>query len=88
MYKSRFLALAAAALAFFFTAGSLSAREYYELRTYRLKSAEKAEAFDKAFGPAIVEAMEAAAVGPIGIFKPVKAEDADKGEVLRYVLAP
>jgi hypothetical protein len=32
--------------------------------------------------------MEAAAIGPIGIFKPMEPKDEDGGEVLRYVLAP
>jgi hypothetical protein len=89
MNPTRCFALAATTLTFFTIAASQSlAREYYELRTYRLKSEAKAAAFDKTFGPAIVEAMEAAAVGPIGIFKPTESKDTDKGEVLRYVLAP
>ena len=89
MNTTRFLAIAAAALTIFHaTAGQLAAREYYELRTYRLKSEEKAKAFDKTLGPAIVEAMESIAVGPIGIFKPTGSKKEDKGEALRYVLAP
>ena len=88
MNTTRPLILAAALALIFTTASQLAAREYYELRTYRLKSEEKAKAFDQTLGPAIVEAMEAAGVGPIGIFKPMEAKDADKGEVLRYVLAP
>jgi len=88
MNLTRPLALAAAALAFLSSSGQLSAREYYELRTYRLKSEAKAEAFDNTFGPAIVAAMKAAGTGPVGIFKPVEAKDEDKGEALRYVLVP
>jgi hypothetical protein len=88
MNPTRLLAIAATALTFFATSSQLLARDYYELRTYRLKSEEKAKAFDKTLGPAIVEAMEAAAIGPIGIFKPTEAKDEDGGEVLRYVLAP
>ena len=88
MNQSRYLALAAVALAFFSTSSRLSAREYYELRTYRLKSEEKAKEFDRRFGPAIVAAMKAAETGPVGIFKPVEASDEDQGEALRFVLVP
>ena len=90
MNPFRPIALAAVALTFFLTADRSAAQqpEYYELRTYRLASQEKAEAFDKTFGPALVEAMEAAGVGPIGVFKPVEAKEEDNGEVLRYVLMP
>jgi len=88
MNPTRCFALAATALTFLTFTSLSKASEYYELRTYRLVSKEKAEAFDKTFGPALVEAMEAAAVGPIGIFKPVETKDEDNGEVLRYVLAP
>lgn len=88
MNISRPVALAVAALAFLSTSGRLSAREYYELRTYRLKSEQKAQEFDKTFGPAIVAAMKAAGTGPVGIFKPVETSDEDQGESLRYVLVP
>jgi hypothetical protein len=94
MKTTRLSTVAATALAILTTAGQLAARDFYELRTYRLKSEEKAKAFDEKFGPAIVEAMAAAGVGPIGIFKAMEGaektepEEKDKGEVLRYVLAP
>lgn len=80
----------ASSLVFLIIASSAIAqeREYYELRTYRLASEEKAKAFDETFGPALIEAMEAAAIWPVGVFKPIEAKDEDKGEVLRYVLAP
>ena len=69
-------------------ASHLAAQEYYELRTYRLKSEEKAKLFDEKYGPTVVKALEAAGVGPVGVFKPTEKKDTDKGEVLRYLLAP
>ena len=93
MNTTRIFATASLLLTFFASVGQLSAREYYELRTYRLKSEEKAQLFDKTLGPAIVEAMEAAAIGPVGIFRPHEVEGAKNqpektSEVLRYVFVP
>ena len=76
------------ALACLVSVDRASARDHYELRTYRLKSEEKAKLFDETFGKAVVEAMEAAGVGPVGVFKPMEASDEDGAEVLRYVLVP
>jgi len=89
MKTTRFFSLVAFAITLFALApAQLSARDYYELRTYRLVSEEKAKLFDETFGPTMVEALEAAGVGPVGVFKPIETEKTDKVEVLRYVLAP
>jgi len=70
------------------TASLASAREYYELRTYRLKSEAKAKLFDDTFGPALVKALKAADIGPVGIFKSQENKAEENGEVLRHILMP
>jgi hypothetical protein len=65
----------------------LSAREYYELRTYRLISEEKAKLFDDTMGPALVNALKSAGIGPIGIFKPQEQKEGET-EILRHILMP
>lgn len=74
------------------TASLASAREYYELRTYQLVSEEKAQLFDETFGPALVNALKAADIGPVGIFKPmpsaVKEGEAKDDPNLRHILMP
>ena len=51
-------------------------REVYELRTYQLKSAEKAASFDKMMAAA-VPAIERAGAGPVAVFKYQRPEDGD-----------
>jgi hypothetical protein len=60
------------------------AREYYEVRTYKLRSAEKAAAFDRAMETAFLPVLKRAGAGPVGVFKPKSPADDDPD--LRYVV--
>ena len=66
-------------------AGTAGAREYYEIRVYKLKSEEKAAAFDKAASQVFLPMMKKAGLGPVGVFKPKDAGE-EGSPVLRYVL--
>jgi len=50
-------------------------KEYYELRLYRLKSAEKQKAMCEFFAKAAIPAMNRLGVNPVGVFKMAEGDD-------------
>jgi hypothetical protein len=69
-------------LAFTAAADSNEGKQYYELREYRLKSAEAAKQVDAYLTGALVPALSRLGVGPVGVLREIE----EKAEPIRFVL--
>jgi len=69
-------------------AGIPIAREFYELRLYRLKNAAKRKLFEDYVRDAAIPATNRAGSSPVGVFFPVPKADAATEETAAYLLIP
>jgi len=63
-------------------------KEYYELRLYKIASAEKRTAMDEFFAKAAIPAWNRVGIKPVGVFEFIKEEDNEEDNFDLYVLLP
>jgi hypothetical protein len=90
MKKTNAFAIAAKliiAIVFLFSAATLSARDYYQIKVYTLKDAAQQATVEKYLTDAYLPALHKAGVKRVGVFKPIESDTTNFGKKL-FVLIP